>query len=245
MVPLGTNTAASLPVAAAASASSAATVGSSPHTSSPTSAAAAAARISGVGSVNVSERSSTAAMAATEECGGSAARLATHSQRRRPRSRPPARPQAHESTPATAPALDRAPIMAARAGATPFAVKLWTTNQHATAQVLRLADGAVVAAASTAERGLRGEGGASLRPTKEVRQGEREGSWAGRGKEEAADRRHPSSRQTCARLGALLAERAAAAGVSAAAWRRARGQRYHGRAAELLGAARAAGLKLT
>lgn len=59
-VPDGTYSAASLPVYAATRASSAATVGSSPHTSSPTTAVAIAVRISGVGRVKVSERSSTA-----------------------------------------------------------------------------------------------------------------------------------------------------------------------------------------
>ena len=47
IVPLGTNSAASLPSSAAARASSAAAVGSSPQTSSPTSAPAIAARIGG------------------------------------------------------------------------------------------------------------------------------------------------------------------------------------------------------
>src|ERR1035437_6018603 len=59
MVPLGTNTAASLPRRAAISSSSRRTVGSSPHTSSPTSASAMTRRISASGVVKVSLRRST------------------------------------------------------------------------------------------------------------------------------------------------------------------------------------------
>ena len=59
IVPLGTNSAASLPRSSAARSSSARAVGSSPHTSSPTSAAAIASRIAGVGRVTVSDRRST------------------------------------------------------------------------------------------------------------------------------------------------------------------------------------------
>ena len=58
IVPEGTNTAASLPTAAAARSSSAITVGSSPQTSSPTSAVAITRRIASVGRVKVSERNS-------------------------------------------------------------------------------------------------------------------------------------------------------------------------------------------
>lgn len=47
-------------------------------------------------------------------------------------------------------------------------IKLWQTNKHAYAAVHRATDGGVVAAASTAEKGLRGEGGAAPRPDKEV-----------------------------------------------------------------------------
>src|SRR5689334_11271953 len=58
MVPVGTQTAASLPSIPATRASSALTVGSSPYTSSPTSAAAMALRIPWVGLVTVSLRRS-------------------------------------------------------------------------------------------------------------------------------------------------------------------------------------------
>ena len=58
IVPLDTNSPASLPSSSAARASSALTVGSSPNTSSPTSAEAIARRISSVGWVTVSERRS-------------------------------------------------------------------------------------------------------------------------------------------------------------------------------------------
>src|SRR5579884_4315679 len=58
MVPLGTNSAASFPISAAARSWSRFTVGSSPKTSSPSSASAMARRISGVGMVTVSERRS-------------------------------------------------------------------------------------------------------------------------------------------------------------------------------------------
>src|SRR5580658_7249014 len=59
IVPVGTNSAASLPAISAARASSRFTVGSSPYPSSPTSASAMARRISGVGRVTVSLRRST------------------------------------------------------------------------------------------------------------------------------------------------------------------------------------------
>src|SRR5436309_3806523 len=59
MVPLGTNSAASLPTIDAARCCRRWTVGSSSQTSSPTSAAAMAFRIDSVGSVKVSLRSST------------------------------------------------------------------------------------------------------------------------------------------------------------------------------------------
>src|ERR1700736_6454532 len=58
IVPLGTNTAASLPSRSAISASRRFTVGSSPHTSSPTSARAMAARMRESGTVKVSLRRS-------------------------------------------------------------------------------------------------------------------------------------------------------------------------------------------
>ena len=54
MLPVGTNTASSLPISSAVSSSSSLTVGSSPYTSSPTAAAAIASRISVVGLVTVS-----------------------------------------------------------------------------------------------------------------------------------------------------------------------------------------------
>src|SRR4249920_3878111 len=59
IVPLGTNSADSLPVSVATRRSSAITVGSSPNTSSPTSASAMAFRMAAVGLVTVSLRRST------------------------------------------------------------------------------------------------------------------------------------------------------------------------------------------
>src|SRR6187551_3823436 len=58
MVPVGNQSAASLPSSAAPCSCSALTDGSSPNWSSPTGAAAITARISGVGRVTVSERRS-------------------------------------------------------------------------------------------------------------------------------------------------------------------------------------------
>ena len=60
IVPLGTNSAASLPSSPAIRCCSRLTVGSSPYWSSPTGASAMARRISGDGRVTVSERRSTA-----------------------------------------------------------------------------------------------------------------------------------------------------------------------------------------
>src|SRR5690606_847735 len=67
--PVGVNSAASCPKSSAISASSAATVGSSPYASSPTSARAIASRMAGVGRVTVSERRSTSGGSATEHLG--------------------------------------------------------------------------------------------------------------------------------------------------------------------------------
>ena len=64
IVPLATNSPASLPSSSAARASRALTVGSSPNTSSPSSASAIARRMAGVGWVTVSERRSMRIMAA-------------------------------------------------------------------------------------------------------------------------------------------------------------------------------------
>ena len=59
IVPVGTNSAASIPVRSAASSCRRLAVGSSPYQASPTSAVAMASRIAGEGLVTVSERRST------------------------------------------------------------------------------------------------------------------------------------------------------------------------------------------
>ena len=56
-------------------------------------------------------------------------------------------------------------------------IKLWTSNKHAYAAVHRSADGAVIAAASTTERGLRSADGVAPRPDKEVSSGFGGGDW--------------------------------------------------------------------
>jgi hypothetical protein len=67
MIPLGTNSAASLPVRSAAVSSSRFTLGSSPKTSSPSGAVAMARNIFAVGSVTVSDRRSMA-LTSTHSC---------------------------------------------------------------------------------------------------------------------------------------------------------------------------------
>ena len=118
-----------------------------------------------------------------------------------------------------------------------FFLKVWASNRQAYAQVIESSSGRVVASASTMEKAIKNSATA------------------------AAESSSPSSSSTstsvarnsvasCAEAGVRLAQRAAAAGVPSAeqgggaAWRRAHGQRYHGRVASLLDAARGAGLRL-
>lgn len=116
-----------------------------------------------------------------------------------------------------------------------FFLKVWASNRQAYAQVIESSSGRVVASASTMEKAIKAAASSSTSAT-------------------SASSLSPSSSSvasncvaSCAEAGVRLAQRAAAAGVSpdlGAVWRRAHGQRYHGRVASLLGAARGAGLRL-
>lgn len=111
-----------------------------------------------------------------------------------------------------------------------FFLKVWASNRQAYAQIIESSSGRVVASASTMEKAIKptaSSSSTSSTPSSSVAS---------------------NSIAACAEAGVRLAQRAAAAGVTAdqggAAWRRAHGQRYHGRVASLLGAARGAGLRL-
>lgn len=98
--------------------------------------------------------------------------------------------------------------------AKPFLLKIFLSNQHSHAQIMKMPGGYIVAAASTVEKELR----AALKSR--------------------------TNKAACAVVGQRLAERATAAGVPEVHWDRQQGQRYHGRRAEIMEALRAAGIKM-
>ena len=116
-----------------------------------------------------------------------------------------------------------------------FFLKVWASNRQAYAQVIESSSGRVVASASTMEKAIGNSSTAAATSS---------ASTSSTSSTPVAS----NSVASCAEAGVRLAQRAAAAGVSSeqggAAWRRAHGQRYHGRVASLLDAARGAGLRL-
>lgn len=96
----------------------------------------------------------------------------------------------------------------------PHHLRLFFSNKYAYAQVFRIADNNVVAAASTIEKGLQ-DGLQSL-----------------------------SDKQAAAKVGAVVGQRLQKAGVTTVHWPRPRGKRYHGRIASMLEALKAEGVKL-
>ena len=115
-----------------------------------------------------------------------------------------------------------------------FFLKVWASNRQAYAQVIESSSGRVVASASTMEKAIKSSAAASSTSSTS-----------------SASSVACNSVASCAEAGVRLAQRAAAAGVPSsaeqgggAAWRSAHGQRYHGRVASLLDAARGAGLRL-
>ena len=121
-----------------------------------------------------------------------------------------------------------------------FFLKVWASNRQAYAQVIESSSGRVVASASTMEKAIKNSATAASSSS---------AASTSTSQTSGASNSVPS----CAEAGVRLAQRAAAAGVSSsdkqeggggAAWRRSHGQRYHGRVASLLGAAREAGLRL-
>lgn len=96
----------------------------------------------------------------------------------------------------------------------PYHLKLFFSNKYCYAQVLRIEDGHIVAAASTVEKSLR----ESLPRT--------------------------STKEGASVIGRLLAERALAKKVPAVHWPRKRGQKYHGKIAAVIDAMKASGLPL-
>ena len=122
----------------------------------------------------------------------------------RARRPPPARPPPPPLCPSCAPQ--------------PFHLKAFFSNRNVTAQIVRMADGHIVAAASTVEKAERDAAKAASAST--------------------------SDAAAAARVGELLAARAAAAGLDGVHWARRRGERYHGKRKALVDAMRAAGLPL-
>ena len=123
-----------------------------------------------------------------------------------------------------------------------FFLKVWASNRQAYAQVIESSSGRVGASASTMEKAIKNSATAAS-----------SSSAASTSTSTSQTSVASNSVASCAEAGVRLAQRAAAAGVSSsdkqeggggAAWRRSHGQRYHGRVASLLGAAREAGLRL-
>ena len=114
-----------------------------------------------------------------------------------------------------------------------FFLKVFISNKHAYAQMIESSSGRVLASASTMEKANKNSATTATSSTSTSTSTTPVAS---------------NSVASCAEAGVRLAQRAAAAGISSdhvgAAWRRAHGQRYHGRVASLLGAARGAGLRL-
>lgn len=96
----------------------------------------------------------------------------------------------------------------------PYSLKLFLSNKYTYAQIVRKADGHIVAAASTIEKTLQ-DGLASL-----------------------------SDKTGSSRVGETLAKRAVEKGIDGVEWKRKRGQRYHGKIAALLTSMNTNGLKL-
>lgn len=121
-------------------------------------------------------------------------------------------------------------------------LKAWTSNKQAYAQIIEGDTGRIVASASTAERGLKNSSPSSSSATSTSSSTTTTTTAAPATTTPVAS----NDVASCAEAGVRLAQRAAAADVKEASWRRARGQRYHGggRVASLLGAARDAGLSL-
>ena len=119
-----------------------------------------------------------------------------------------------------------------------FFLKVWASNRQAYAQVIESSSGRVVASASTMEKAIKNSATAAAESSSPSSSSTSTSSVA------------RNSVASCAEAGVRLAQRAAAAGVPSAeqgggaARRRAHGQRYHGRVASLLDAARGAGLRL-
>lgn len=100
----------------------------------------------------------------------------------------------------------------------PHHLKMFFSNKYIYGQIVRMADGHIVAAASTIEPALR-EGLTAA------------GTSA-------------SCSAAASRVGEVLAQRAQQAGLAGVHWQRPHGQRYHGKRKALIEALRGAGLPL-
>ncbi|WPT12379.1 50S ribosomal protein L18 [Picochlorum sp. SENEW3] len=96
----------------------------------------------------------------------------------------------------------------------PYSLKLFLSNKYTYAQIVRKADGHIVAAASTIEKSLR------------------------------QDLSSTSDKVASTKVGDFLAKRALEKGVEGVEWKRKQGQRYHGKIAALLTQMTTSGLQL-
>ena len=127
----------------------------------------------------------------------------------------------------------RAALRASAASAKPYGLRVHFSNKFIYAQVVRRADGHVVASASSAERGFADDvvGAAS-------------GAASGGAGTSAARRVSVSDKRAAALVGARIAARVKAIDVDAVSWARPYGARYHGKNAALMDAMKANGVGL-
>lgn len=104
--------------------------------------------------------------------------------------------------------------MAAVAASKPHHLKLFFSNRYCRAQIVRILDGTIVADAC---------------------------SWEPKAKEQLQS---TSDKVAAAKVGELVARRAAQKQVTQVAWIRKQGQRYHGKIAALIESMQASGLPL-
>lgn len=100
----------------------------------------------------------------------------------------------------------------------PYHLKMFFSNKHVVGQVVRMADGHIVAAASTVEA--------------VQREALKAAGTSG------------SCKEAAGQVGQLLAQRVQAAGISGVHWRRRHGEQYHGKRQALIESLRAAGMPL-
>jgi len=127
----------------------------------------------------------------------------------------------------------RAALRASAASAKPYGLRVHFSNKFIYAQVVRRADGHVVASASSAERGFADDVARDSATT-----------TTSATVECTARRVSVSDKRAAAVVGARLAARVKAIDVDAVSWARPYGARYHGKNAALMDALKANGVGL-